>query len=189
MNLTTTLKWIAAIAIAALIVRSAVLFVYEVENSFMEPEIGANQIVMGSRWSYGLRFPWTEAQKLEILEKENRPKVNDLVAIEFKHQPGLIFIKRVVAVPGDRVKVGGGILEVNGQACTYEVSSSAVLFEKCTNGGRLVSLFKDSATYPDRLLVDGEYFVLYDSRDFEEDMSLYGIVNFPQILGKVFWKF
>lgn len=189
MNLVTTLKWVTALAILALIVRFMAVFVFEIENSFMEPGLKSNQIVMGTRWSYGVRFPWTDAGKLESLEKKNPPQINDLVALEFKHQPGLIFLKRIVAVPGDRFKVSNGILEINGQACMYNSKADGSSIETCTNGERLATQFKVETSYNERLLVSGEYLVLYDNREFEEDMSLYGIVNFPQIIGKVFWRF
>ena len=193
MNLITTLKWIAALAVLALIIRSMAVFVFEVENSFMEPGLKSNQIVMGSRWSYGVRFPWTDSVKLEALQKKSPPQVNDLVAIEFKHQPGLIFLKRIVAVPGDRVKVTNGSLEVNGQVCMYSSKADGTSVENCINGERQATKFKDQingeAPYDERSLVDGEYMVLYDNREFEEDMILYGIVKFPQIIGKVFWRF
>jgi signal peptidase I len=189
MNFITTLKWIVAMAVLALVLRSMVVFVFEVENSFMEPSLKANQIVIGSRWAYGIRFPWTDSSKLETIESENPPQVNDLIAIEFKHQPGLIFLKRVIAVPGDRVKVSNGVLEINGKTCLYNSEANGGFSEKCVNGERNASQFKGDTSYGEKLLADGEYLVLYDNREFEEDLSLYGTVNFQQILGKVFWKF
>ena len=189
MNLVATLKWIAALAMISLIIRSMAVFVFEVENSFMEPTLQPDQIVMGSRWSYGVRFPWTDSGKLDALEKKSPPQVNDLVALEFKHQPGLIFLKRIIAVPGDRFKLSNGNLEVNGQVCMYNSKADGTVTESCINGERHATQFKGEAAHDEKLLLDGEYLVLYDNRDFEEDLSLYGIVNFPQIIGKVFWQF
>lgn len=111
-------------------------------------------------------------------------------------------IKRVVAVPGDVVKMENFIVYVRASDTThflteYELSGKAYdlhgkgLPEGWTNaptGGSLPL----SGSFPETFLSDGEYFVVGDDRTASTDSRFFGAVGPGQILGKVvlrYWPF
>ena len=188
MTLSATLKWLFYLALTAFFVRISVLLVYKMENQFMSPSLPANSILIGSKWSYGIRFPWSESAYFESF-----PQVNDIVALEFKNQPGLVFVKRILAGPGDRVKVEKNELFINQKKCDYlpvnSPSEKAEIIETCEAYSITISQFTKDINYPERLLVDGEYFALYDNREFEGDLAQFSIITFNQVLGKIYFHF
>ena len=180
MTLTATLKWLFYLALLAFFIRVSVLLVYKVENQFMSPTLPERSILLGSKWSYGIRFPWSESAYFERF-----PQVNDIVALEFKNQPGLIFVKRIIAGPGDRIKIEKNQLVINQKKCEYLPIENSMLIENCGSYSVTIVNFNKDIDYPERLLVEGEYFTLYDNREFEGDLAQFSIVNFSQILGKI----
>ncbi len=97
------------------------------------------------------------------------PRRGDVVI--FKAGGTHIYIKRIVAVPGDTVQIVNGYLYVNGEQESGD-------YEKMADAG----LLADEIT-----LGDGEYIVLGDNRNNSEDsrVSSVGIVEKSQISGKV----
>lgn len=184
MTLTSTLKWLFYLALVAFFIRLSVLLVYKMENQFMSPALPGDSILIGSKWSYGIRFPWSESAYFGRF-----PKVNDIVALEFRNQPGQVFVKRILAGPGDRFKIEKSQLIINQKKCEYLTTEDAKMIENCGLYSVIIGHFNKEIEYPERLLVDGEYFTLYDRREFEGDLAQFSIVNFNQILGKIYFHF
>lgn len=185
MTLNTTLKWFFYMALAAFVIRITVLLVYKIENDFMAPTLKADSLLLGSKWAYGIRFPWSESGYFT-----SDPPVNDIVALEFKNQPGLIFVKRIIARPGDQVKIENNQIFINQKKCEYLQSSEAKIFiEDCGSGKISIKNFAKQMFYSERQLLPGEYFTLYDNREFETDLAQFSGLNFGQILGKIYYNF
>jgi signal peptidase I len=96
----------------------------------------------------------------------------DVVVLRYPRNPDVDFVKRVVAVPGDRVVMRAGVLFVNGEASD------------------------DYGCIPDRESMDevvvqeDEFFVLGDNRPISCDSREFGLVAEHLIKGKVrarFW--
>ena len=96
----------------------------------------------------------------------------DVVVLRYPRNPDVDFVKRVVAVPGDRVAMRAGVLFVNGEASD------------------------DYDCIPDRESMDevvvkaDEFFVLGDNRPISCDSREFGLVAEHLIKGKVrarFW--
>jgi signal peptidase I len=75
----------------------------------MEPVLAAGEYVLVSRLAYVL----------------GRPARGDLVVLRHPRQPDVTLIKRVVALPGDRVRIEGGAVLVNGEPLRDGVGPSA----------------------------------------------------------------
>lgn len=180
MTPSATLKWLLYLAVLAFFIRVSILLVYKMENQFMNPTLPENSILLGSKWSYGIRFPWSESAYFERF-----PEISDIVSLEFKNQPGLIFVKRILAGPGDRIKIENSQLVINQKKCEYTSIENSMYIETCGRYSIKIFNFNKNIDYPERLLVEGEYFTLYDNREFEDDLAQFSIVNFNQVLGKI----
>ena len=128
----------------------------------MEPTIANGQGLLVDRTAY----------------KVLRPKKNDIIVfLPNGNTNSHFYVKRVVAVSGERVQIMDGELYINGKLQEDEEG----LYDKMEDGGIAVSEIK---------LGKGEYFVLGDNRNGSEDSRDpdIGIVKDNMIVGKAWYK-
>jgi signal peptidase I len=100
------------------------------------------------------------------------PPDGRLCAVQGERPADETFIKRVVAVPGDRVSIDNGIPVVNGER--YRGDWRIV---PCGGG--------DGCEYPNEItLADDEYFVMGDNRPGSDDSRFWGPVPREWIIGQ-----
>jgi len=99
----------------ALVVRTFVLTGYKVPTSSMAPTLLPGDFIFSYRLPYGVKIPLTN-QKFAV----NSPKRGDVVVFTYPDQPRVNYVKRVVALPGDRVQIENSELILNGEKFRYE---------------------------------------------------------------------
>jgi signal peptidase I len=124
---------------------------------------------------------------LPVLEDQDRLFINkiayrvgeihagDVVVFQYPRDHAKSYIKRVIALPGDRIRIDQGQVVVNG----------ARLREPY-----LQSRFADDRSQPEMVLPPGEYFVMGDHRSISSDSRDFGPVDRNLIYGKavfVYW--
>uniref|UniRef100_E6QIH6 Signal peptidase I n=1 Tax=mine drainage metagenome TaxID=410659 RepID=E6QIH6_9ZZZZ len=100
---------------------------------------------------------------------------DDVVVFHYPRNPKLSYIKRVIAIPGDRVEIRDGQVMVNGRA----IDEPYVPEE-----------YRDTRSMDARVVPQGEYFVLGDHRSIASDSRDFGMVARGLIYGKaefVYW--
>ncbi len=104
--------------------------------------------------------------------QRSKPQRGDIVIFKYPPKPNILFIKRVVAIEGDKVTLKKGRLMLNGQAQTepYVVASNNV---KTTEMG-----------YQEWIVPKNHYFVLGDNRDNSNDSRYWGLLEREAIQGK-----
>ncbi len=95
------------------------------------------------------------------------PQRGDVVILNPPINEELVFIKRIVAIPGDKVEVKGGALYINGTKI-----DEPYLMEPMTY------------TMPERTVPQGEYFVLGDNRNIANDSHNGWTVKRDNLIGK-----
>jgi len=124
---------------------------------------------------------------LPMLEDQDRLFVNklayrvgeihrgDVVVFLYPHDHEKSYIKRVIALPGDKLKIDHGVVNVNGHA----------LVEKY-----VPAQYEDERSVPEMTIPDNEYFVMGDHRSISSDSRDFGPVDRELIYGKaafVYW--
>ncbi|MBF0105521.1 MAG: signal peptidase I [Deltaproteobacteria bacterium] len=94
----------------AILIRSFVFEPFKIPSQSMVPSLLVGDHIFVARYKYGLRVPFT---KFWLKEFEG-PKRGDVVVFSFPDDEDVDFIKRVVGLPGDRITIAGGRLNVNG---------------------------------------------------------------------------
>jgi signal peptidase I len=124
---------------------------------------------------------------LPLLEDQDRLFVNklayqvgeihrgDVVVFLYPHDHEKSYIKRVIALPGDDLRIDHGQVYVNGKR----------LVERY-----VPPRFEDSRSFPEMIVPDHEYFVMGDHRSISSDSRDFGPVDRDLIYGKaafVYW--
>ena len=81
------------------IIRAFIVQPYRVPTGSLEPTILPGDFIIVNQFKYGLRFPIFNKKILKIDE----PKTGDIVLFRWPKNPNLIFVKRIVGIPGDHI--------------------------------------------------------------------------------------
>lgn len=131
---------------------------FRVEGTSMEPLLGDGERIIVNKFVYRFR---------SITR-------GDVVVFWYPPDPAVSFVKRVVALPGDRVELRAGRLVVN------EVE----LAERY-----LPESFRSQDTMPPSEVPRGYYFVLGDHRRRSSDSRNWGLVPERYIYGRAAFRF
>jgi len=99
----------------------------------------------------------------------------DVVVFRYPRDPAKSYIKRVVGVPGDHIRIEHGRVYVNGRRLTEDYVPRD---------------FVDPHSYPEMVVPDHSYYVLGDHRSMSNDSREFGPVDESYIFGKavfVYW--
>jgi signal peptidase I len=124
---------------------------------------------------------------LPVLEDQDRLFINkiayrvgeihqgDVVVFQYPRDHTKSYIKRVIALPGDRLRIDHGLVYVNGVRLPEPY---------------VPNRFADERTQPEMVLPPSEYFVMGDHRSISSDSRDFGPVDRDLIYGKavfVYW--
>jgi signal peptidase I len=133
-----------------------ILFVYQpvkVEGGSMEPGLEDQERIFINK----LVYRW------ESIER------GDIVVFRYPGDPRKSFIKRVIGVPGDQVRISYGHVYINGKPLREDYVPPE---------------YADSRSYPLTVIPPGAYFVLGDHRCQSNDSRAFGPVARHFIYGK-----
>jgi signal peptidase I len=166
-SLWNALSWFRDLAFSVLIAVVLIVFIYQpvkVEGTSMTPTLTDQERIFINKFTY--RFG------LGSIER------GDTVVFWYPEDKSKSYIKRVIGIPGDRIRIENGQVYVNGRA----------LVEKYVRPqSRDYSSWKDGE---EQVVPDGDYFVLGDHRNSSSDSRTWGYVPRENIYGKavfVYW--
>jgi signal peptidase I len=93
----------------------------------------------------------------------------DIVVFRYPRDPSKSFIKRVIAIAGDRVRIDNGQVYVNNEALDEEYVPTD---------------YADARSYAEIVIPPNSYFVLGDHRTMSDDSRDFGPVDDHFIYGK-----
>ncbi|MBO2942758.1 signal peptidase I [Paenibacillus sp. F411] len=170
------LEWIKALLIALILVvliRWLLFKPFVVQGPSMEPTFVSNQKLIVNEILYDIR----------------KPERGEVIVFHVPSE-GRDFIKRVIAVAGDTVKVEGDQVLVNGKPVEESYIQEAV--DAANAEGRLynpVTNFPNEYVSEDTV-PEGHVFVLGDNRSNSTDSRMIGFVPLGDIVGRadvIFW--
>lgn len=102
------------VVVIVLIVRSFLFEPFRIPSDSMMPTLYDGDFILVNKFSYGLRLPVTNAKILDL----GGPQRGDVVVFRFPPDPAINYIKRVVGLPGDKVRIESDHLFINGEPMT-----------------------------------------------------------------------
>ena len=183
---TKTIVQLAVVVIVALAARSSLADHYVIPSGSMLPTLEIRDRVFVGKSAYGLRVPFTSI----IIVGETLPERGD-VAVFRSPTDGSVFIKRVVALPGDTIRVSRGRLYVNGKQTRWEKEGERT-FEVLDD--RRYSLRLTDGGGPDQPTVTvsaDSCFVMGDNRGNSQDSRAWGFLPLRNLRGRavsVYWR-
>jgi signal peptidase I len=152
---------------------------YIVPSESMEPTVEVQDHILVDKLAYGLRLPLIDTNVVTLGD----PARGDVVVLT-SPEDGRVLLKRVVAIPGDRVEVRGGRLELNGAAVPIELRDHQ-LRESLGKNAHPVSLAAGGGPPLGPLVIPHDKFlVMGDNRGNSLDGRYFGLVSRASIFGR-----
>ena len=200
-----TLRVVFHALIIALVIRTFLFQPFNIPSGSMIPTLLVGDYLFVSKYSYGYtHYSLPFSPPLfpgRILGGEVHR--GDVVVFRLPKDDSIDYIKRVVGLPGDRIQVIDGVLNVNGQQVKREhiddyvtdddgvVQRVKQYRETLPNGVTYTTLdLTDNGFYdntPVYTVPAGDYFMMGDNRDNSTDsrvLSQVGYVPYENIIGK-----
>lgn len=157
-------RWMRDILISLAVSAFFIIFLYQpvkVEGTSMMPTLEDQERVFINKFVY----------RLEAIHR------GDVVVFRYPRDTSKSYIKRVIAVPGDHVRIEDGLVYVNNRRLSEEY---------------VPQMYEDVRSYSETVVPPHSYFVLGDHRNLSNDSRDFGPVDESYIYGKAvfgYWPF
>jgi len=148
--------WLRDLIISLAISAFIIVFLYQpvkVEGTSMMPSLDDQERIFVNKYVY----------RLEPIQR------GDVVVFRYPRDPSKSFIKRVIGLAGDRIRIEAGEVLVNDNALEEDYVPPA---------------YADQRSYKEIVVPPNSYFVLGDHRTMSNDSRDFGPVNIGYIYGK-----
>lgn len=109
----------------------------------------------------------------------SEPRRGDIVVFKNPRDETQDFIKRIIGIPGDHVKVSGGKIFLNETELTEPYLADTIF----TNPGSFLQEDQEITVEP------GHYITIGDNRPASSDSREWGFITRGEIIGKVFFRY
>ncbi|HSI43829.1 MAG TPA: signal peptidase I [Methylotenera sp.] len=196
------------VILVVFMVRSFIVEPFKIPSGSMMPTLLSGDFILVNKFTYGLRVPLLNNTFFEM----NHPKRGDVFVFHYPPEPSTDYIKRVVGLPGDKIRYQDKHLIINGKPLAVEDAGD---YEYVMSGLNIVVARKYSEQLGDvkhDILVHdvignyepdtigakfanneeievpaGHYLAMGDNRDNSSDSRVWGFVPENNLVGKAFF--
>ncbi len=167
---------------------------FRIPAASMEPTLLRGDFLMVWKWpyrnygTYGIGLTSGREPDPAAL-----PARGDIVLFRYNGDPGIIYIKRVIGLPGDHVVLDRGVLTINKQAVAQrdigDSPSGVRISEETVDGHRyrIIRGSPDPGVSVSMAVPPGQYVVLGDNREASNDSRHWGFVPQSHLIGRPLW--
>ena len=159
----------------ALFIRGFIVQAFKIPSGSMIPTLLVGDHILVSKFIYGIRNPFTGS----VLIPVKNPERFDIVVFKYPLNPSQDFIKRIVGLPGDTVKIVDKKVFVNGIPLENDPGKN--------QKHRILSA-EDSPrdNFGPVTVPENSLFVMGDNRDNSHDSRFWKFVDYKDLKGKAF---
>ena len=203
-SLADTVKTIVYAILIAMLIRTFLFEPFKIPSGSMYSTLYVGDFLFLFKYTYGYSkhsLPFS----MPLFEGRiwaDRPQRGDVVVFKFPQDNKTDYIKRVIGLPGDKIKMEHGRLYINDQLVEREQIEDFVLRDKDGNVERYrqyietlpggvkhkileVSDSEDFDFVPEITVPEDYYFMMGDNRDRSDDSRVnVGFVPFENLVGK-----
>lgn len=177
------------VLLVVFVLRSFLFEPFQIPSGSMIPTLKVGDFILVNKYTYGLRLPVTGTKIIPVSE----PQRGD-VMVFFPPNDDRYFIKRVIGLPGDSIRIINNILYVNDELAEQTV------FPEMPEDPRFLSMEENLDGVVHRIqkhkvagrlgrdyaivVPQGHYFMVGDNRDNSSDSRVWGPVPEKNIVGK-----
>ncbi|HSR09114.1 MAG TPA: signal peptidase I [Bryobacteraceae bacterium] len=193
-----SLQWLAGTVVIAIFAITFALQAFQIPSPSMENTLMVGDYLLVDKVHFAPEGFWSKIEPYSPITR------GDIIVFRYPLHPQEHFVKRVIGVPGDRIRIADKQLFVNGL-----LAQEPYVVHRIIRGNDFRINFPN-LQYPDaeanpnwlrrmhRLVENGElivppgqYFVLGDNRDNSEDSRYWGFVPRENIIGRpllIYWS-
>jgi signal peptidase I len=181
-------KSLFPVLLLVLILRSFIAEPYQIPSESMVPTLQVGDFILVNKYAYGLRLPVFGTKIYDV----DAPAPGDVMVFIPPHD-SRYFIKRVIGVPGDKIRYEGKSLYINDERLQYELVGRVGgtrrfpirEYSEVINGVKH-AIYKDSSfeVTQDWEIPKGKYLMMGDNRDMSQDSRSWGLADEANIVGK-----
>jgi signal peptidase I len=196
------------VILVVFLVRSFIVEPFKIPSGSMMPTLLAGDYILVNKFTYGLRVPVLNNVFVEM----NKPARGDVIVFHYPPDTSIDYIKRVIGLPGDKVRYQDKQLLINGEPIALEDKGD---YEYVMSGLNIVTakhyreqlgnvshdiLIHDFIAQYDTdaigakfanneeiIVPDGQYLAMGDNRDNSSDSRVWGFVPEKNLVGKAFY--
>lgn len=172
-----------------LVLRSFLFEPFQIPSGSMLPTLKVGDFILVNKYNYGLRLPVLGTKMVDIGD----PQRGDVMVFKFPENHKINYIKRVVGLPGDRIRYQNKQLFVNGEPMAQKLiaqlppGSPRIQLLQEQLGEVNHQIYKNIApsfASNEWVVPAGHYFVMGDNRDNSNDSRFWGYVSDKLVVGK-----
>jgi signal peptidase I len=160
-------------------IRVFLLQPFFVQGASMEPNFDDGQYLIVNELGYKTTNIGVNNFHLFTVNPFKELKRGDIVIFRYPLEPSQFFIKRVIGLPGERVRIENGHVTIfnNSNLNGFVLDENAYLASSVVTNGNI-----------DTQLTDSQYFVMGDNRSYSHDSRAFGPIPQNDVVGKVMFR-
>jgi signal peptidase I len=177
------------VLLVVLVLRSFLLEPFKIPSASMVPTLQIHDFILVNKFAYGLRLPVVGTQIMSV----GTPMRGD-VMVFFPPNDKRYFIKRVIGLPGDQIRLENNVLYINGVRMDQTLLSTdtgswpplMLMQENLQPVEHLMQHYQIPTTQSnyEAVVPAGHYFMMGDNRDNSSDSRFWGMVPEANVVGQ-----